>query len=189
MAEPSPLPEPASLEVLIYPAPVLRKVARAVQRIDAQLAAIAERMIELMVEHEGVGLAGPQVGLPLRLFVMSPSGEADDARVVINPEIIARGRSRDTLVEGCLSLPEIRGKIERPVTITWRYQDLEGTVHEERLTGFPARVAQHEFDHLEGILITDRMRPAERRRAERQLLELAARSRAGLERETPASSG
>ncbi len=172
-----------TLAVVIYPDPVLRKRAQPVTRIDDALIAIAHRMLELMVEHKGVGLAGPQVALSERIFVMSPSGEREDGRVVINPEILARG-GRVTDTEGCLSLPEIHGKIERARSIRWRYYDLEGKLIEEELRDFPARVAQHELDHLDGILITDRMRPAERAIVARQLRELEARA---LER-TPAAS-
>jgi peptide deformylase len=164
----------SSLEVVNYPDPVLRKTARPVTEIDDALVAISERMLELMVEHKGVGLAGPQVALSTRLFVMNPTGEPEDNRVVINPQVLAR-RGRESMTEGCLSLPDIQGKIERPTWIRWRYFDLDGGEVTEELSGFPARVAQHEIDHLDGILITDRMRPAERSVAERQLRDLEER--------------
>ncbi|GIW71762.1 MAG: peptide deformylase [Planctomycetota bacterium] len=184
--------DPDALRVLIYPAPVLRRTAEPVTEIDERLVAICRRMLAMLPEHRGVGLAAPQVGLSRRFFVMNPSGEPGGERVVINPRILARA-GRAIMVEGCLSLPEIEGKIERASWIRMSYYDLEGREQLVELRDFEARVAQHEIDHLDGILIVDRMRPAERAVAARQLRELQERAarraaRAGQRAEDPAPS-
>src|SRR5262249_44198156 len=123
--------------------------------------AVVSRMKELMVEHKGVGLAGPQVGLPLRIFVWSPEGELAEAKAFINPEI-SQERGSVEGEEGCLSLPEIRAKITRFKHIKISAQDEFGKPFEMDLDEFPARVAQHENDHLDGVLILDRMSPVAR---------------------------
>lgn len=154
-------PDPATLQIVNYPAPVLKKVAEEVEEFDDWLRAVVSRMKELMVEHKGVGLAGPQVGLPLRIFVWSPEGELAEARAFINPEISNERGSVDG-EEGCLSLPEIRAKITRYEHIKISAQDEFGKPFEMDLDEFPARVAQHENDHLDGVLILDKMSPVAR---------------------------
>lgn len=155
-SRPASRPEPAGLQVLHWPAPVLKQVAKPVKEIDPWVQQVIDRMIALMTEHEGVGLAAPQVGLPLRLFVMSPTGKTEDARVIINP-VITEQQGEDEKEEGCLSLPEIRAKITRAVQLKLTGLDQHGKAITETLEGFPARIVQHENDHLDGILILDRM--------------------------------
>ncbi len=141
--------------MVIWPADVLTTPAREVATIDPWLQAVAEKMKALMQEHKGVGLAAPQVGIGLRMFVMSETGKAQEASVWINPTL---NDSADELIseEGCLSLPEIRGDVARAKEITLRGMNLQGQWVEARLGDFPARIAQHESDHLAGILILDR---------------------------------
>ena len=150
-----PRPSPENLRVVIWPADVLTTPAREVATIDPWLQAVAEKMKALMQEHKGVGLAAPQVGIGLRMFVMSETGKAQEASVWINPTL---NDSADELIseEGCLSLPEIRGDVARAKEITLRGMNLQGQWVEARLGDFPARIAQHESDHLAGILILDR---------------------------------
>lgn len=149
-------PDPAKLKVLHWPAPVLQTMADPVGKVDAWLHQVIDRMIALMGEHEGVGLAAPQVGLPLRLFIMSVTGKTEDVRVIINPEL-SEQRGEEEKEEGCLSLPEIRAKIIRATSLQLTGMNPEGKPISEKLEGFPARIVQHENDHLDGILILDRM--------------------------------
>ena len=149
-------PDPASLQVLNWPAPVLKQVARPVAELDPWIDQVIERMISLMINHEGVGLAAPQVGIPLRLFIMSPTGKAEDVRVIINP-IISERQGEEEKEEGCLSLPEIRAKIIRATALRLSGIQRDGTPFTQMLEGFPARIVQHENDHLDGVLILDRM--------------------------------
>ena len=162
------------LEILTYPDPALRRVARPLERIDDEVRARAKRMLELMYAGKGVGLAAPQVGWSVRLIVANPTGKPEDERIFINPEVRNR-RGREVGVEGCLSLPEITGKIERAKKVELAAYDLDGREFKLDLDDFAARVIQHECDHLEGILIIDRMSPAERSRVERNLRELIRR--------------
>ncbi len=120
------------------------------------------RMFELMYEHRGIGLAANQVALPYRLFVINPSGDPDlkdEEFVFINPEIVRRNGSEES-EEGCLSLPEIYGPVPRATRIVVDAFNLAGEQFEMDLTGLDARVVQHEYDHLEGVLFPDRVSAA-----------------------------
>ena len=149
---------PETLQVVTYPAPILKKPAEEVVHFDGWLAAVAQRMIQLMVEHKGVGLAAPQVGLPLRLFIIAPGGKAEEAQIIINP-VISGESGEDEMEEGCLSLPDIRAKIVRYTHIHLDATDLAGRPVAFDLDEYPARIVQHETDHLDGVLIIDRMSP------------------------------
>ncbi len=168
-----------SLRIVDYPDPVLRRRAEEVDPSDARVRSVALRMIELMHEAEGVGLAAPQVGLSWRLFVTN-AGEADPVdRVFMNPvlRITAPDGSRsplELLEEGCLSLPGIHVQVRRPRHAAIEAIGLDGEPVSMAAEGFLARVWQHEFDHLEGVLLLDRMGPRDRlgnRRAIRDLEE------------------
>ncbi len=147
--------------------PVLRQRAR---RLDAAVLRspavqkLIDDMIETMHEYHGVGLAAPQVHEDLRLFVAMLDDEPEelgDAFVVVNPEIVAESAGTEEGWEGCLSVPDIRGMVPRHVDITLRSLDRHGESQELRLRQFSARVAQHEADHLDGVLFFDRMRSME----------------------------
>jgi peptide deformylase len=153
--------QPAELSVLRYPAPSLRMKARAVLKIDDHVKAVAARMIDLMHQHNGVGLAAPQVGLPWRMFVTDAPDDGGP-KVYINPKLAVAGDEYGTAEEGCLSLPGIHVDIERPLAITMTAMDLDGKEIIVTSDAFPARVWQHEFDHLNGVLIIDRLSPKER---------------------------
>lgn len=169
--------DPARLAILRYPHPVLRRRAEPIaspgDRVADNVRAVAERMIELMHEAPGIGLAAPQVGLPWRLFVANWTGNAGDDHVFINPELADPTRDTEPRDEGCLSLPEITAEITRPAGVTVRATGLDGQRFEMTDHGsLAARVWQHEFDHLEGVLILDRMTRIDRmanRKAIRQL--------------------
>jgi peptide deformylase len=143
--------------------PVLRRRARALDASDLKnpgLQKFFDDMIETMYEYNGVGLAAPQVHESLRVFVAmldEEPGEESQAVVVINPDIIANADAKEEGWEGCLSIPDIRGMVPRHKDITVKALDRKGKSVELRLKGFPARVAQHETDHLDGILFFDRM--------------------------------
>jgi peptide deformylase len=147
----------ARLGVIRYPDPRLREVATPVEDpTDPCVRALVDRMFELMFSSRGVGLAAPQVGVTVRLFVGSPTFEASDRRVYVNPEIIALEGRQDG-EEGCLSFPQISISVRRYAKATIRATDLEGNVFEETGSELTARLFQHETDHLDGRLLVDKM--------------------------------
>lgn len=150
------------LDIVKYPDPVLKRVSKPIAEIDDDVREKARLMIDLMYRDKGVGLAAPQVGWSARLFVMNPTGKPEDVRIFVNPTISGKSKTVERSNEGCLSIPEVNGKIERALKIRIEGYDLDGQAVSLDLEGFPARICQHEFDHLEGILIIDRMSPAER---------------------------
>ena len=159
------------LGIIYYPDPRLKKMSRPVSVFDTALRDTVVQMFRLMREHRGVGLAAPQVGKNVRLFVMNPSGEAGDDRVYINP-VLSDAGGDDEAEEGCLSLPDIHVKVVRSKKLRIAAQDLEGNSFEETGSGFVTRVWQHEFDHLNGILLTDRMGPVAKMQNRKKLKEL-----------------
>lgn len=149
----------SDLRIVHFPHPALRWKSKDVTRIDAQLKDWIAQMFELMYEARGIGLAANQVGLPYRLFVINPSAdpaEKELEQVFINPQIIKRNGSEDA-EEGCLSLPEIYGPVTRAERITVEAFDLSGENFAYELGGIHARVVQHESDHLDGVMFTDRI--------------------------------
>ncbi len=170
-----PRPDPAALDIVIWPDPILTRRADDVGTIDSWLLQVVERMKQLMESHEGVGLAAPQVGLSLRLFVMAEKAKADQAVAVINP-VLELDSQTEQAEEGCLSLPGIRGQVMRAKKITLTGYDLKGDPISMPLEGFPARIAQHENDHLDGVLIISRMPPSARIALGKKLRELRTRS-------------
>jgi peptide deformylase len=161
--------DPSNLFIVHYPAAVLRQRATAIPGGDEETRRVAQRMIELMFQAEGIGLAAPQVGLPWRMFVVhvppneerspetDPAGATASPLVLIDPVLSDPNGAPEPYEEGCLSLPEITGEVLRPPTITVTATDLEGRRFTRRAMGLLARCLQHEFDHLEGVLILDRM--------------------------------
>lgn len=154
--------DPEGLRLVLYPDPGLKQRCVRVPAVDDRVRACVDRMFELMREAEGVGLAAPQVGLPLRLFVANWTGEPGDDHAYINPELFDPGRRSAAEEEGCLSLPNVRVEVDRPKKIRIRALDRNGAGFEDSGDGLKARVWQHEFDHLEGRLITDRMSEVDR---------------------------
>jgi peptide deformylase len=151
-----------SLQVIQYPHPTLRHRSKPLKRVDAELRKIVDEMIELMYEHEGVGLAANQVDLPYRLFVANEQGDPDATefeQVFINP-VLSGGRGQDEDEEGCLSIPGIRAPVVRNSKIKIQAFDLSGNEISAELDGLMARIAQHETDHLDGTLFIDRLGPA-----------------------------
>jgi peptide deformylase len=144
--------------------PVLRERARPLDKSDIKSAAmqkLIDDMIDTMHEYHGVGLAAPQVHEALRVFVALLDDDPDaksEAAVIINPEIVANGSATEEGWEGCLSIPDIRGMVPRYTDIRVKALDRTGRAIELPLKDFPARVAQHETDHLDGVLFFDRMK-------------------------------
>ena len=159
------------LSIVLYPDPRLRKMSKPVERFDPAFKELALRMFQLMREHRGVGLAAPQVGENIRMFVMNHTGETSDDRVYVNPEL-TEAEGTDEAEEGCLSLPGINAKVIRDKSMKMRAQDLEGNWFEETASGYRARVWQHEFDHLNGTMIIDRMGAVAKMAAKKTLREL-----------------
>lgn len=162
----------SDLEIVKYPDPVLRRVAKPIAAVTDEVRALASAMIALMYKDKGVGLAAPQVSQSVRLFVMNPTGEPQDERIFVNPQILEKSKAKAKSNEGCLSLPDVNGKIERHLKIRLSALDADGREIELDLEEFPARVAQHEIDHLDGVLIIDRMSLAEKTIADRKLKDL-----------------
>jgi peptide deformylase len=149
----------AKLEIIQFPEPVLRETAAPVEKIDEETLRLLDDMLETMRAAPGVGLAAPQVGLPLRLFVMDPSRDEEkpDPHFIINPEILDQGNEMRVYEEGCLSLPGLYAEVERPARILMRYVDRGGEQREHWFEGHAATVAQHEFDHLNGVMFIDHL--------------------------------
>jgi peptide deformylase len=167
-------PTPAdtqNLRIIRYPDPRLRQVSRPVQTFGPELVALVEKMFELMRQDRGVGLAAPQVGVNLRLFVMNPTGKPSDDRAYVNP-VLSDPSGDDEAEEGCLSLPKITVKVVRSRRIRITATDAEGKTIEEAADGYVARIWQHEVDHLDGILLLDKMGSLDKLAARRTLREL-----------------
>jgi peptide deformylase len=150
--------------VYVYGSPVLRKVAVNISPDYPKLRELIEDMFETMHNSDGIGLAAPQVGLTIRLFVIDASPLADEhpemqnfKRVFINAKIVERTGEIITYNEGCLSIPNIREDVDRPESVVIKYVDENFEPKEERFDGLAARIIQHEYDHLDGILFTDKV--------------------------------
>jgi len=153
------------LPIVAYGHPVLRKPAEKIDADYPEFAKLLEDMFETMYNAKGVGLAAPQIGKPIRIFIVDGSpmqdtfddGEDLDGwkKVFINPEMIEESGDEWGFDEGCLSIPDVIEEVFREEDILIRYQDENFETHEERFSGIKARIIQHEYDHLEGKLFTD----------------------------------
>lgn len=152
------------LKIVYYGNPLLRRKCKPIAQITDEIRKLAADMIETMIAHNGVGLAAPQVGRDVRIFVMREEimkeegdFEFSSPEVVINPTLSQPSLETQTGPEGCLSIPGLHLEIQRPQSITIRYQNLLGESKEEKLENFRARVFMHENDHLNGTLTIDRV--------------------------------
>ncbi len=182
-------------EILEVPDPRLKTISEPVTVFDDELRTLVADMFETMYDAPGIGLAAIQVGVPKRVLVIDLQPDDEDAepvacdhdghhhhhyptrkepRVFVNPEILNPAVELATYQEGCLSVPEIFADVDRPATCRVRYQDLDGTVHEEDLDGLMATCIQHEMDHLEGILFIDHLSRLKRQMALKKLQKLRA---------------
>lgn len=151
------------LEVRILGDPVLRQRAVEVKEISAETRRLVSDMFETMYAEEGVGLAAPQVGISERIIVVDPQQDDLAAFALINPEITETGKETEKGEEGCLSIPGLRDIVERSYHIVVRGLTPEGEQRELTLEGLPARIIQHEVDHLDGILFIDRVSALKRK--------------------------
>lgn len=156
--------------IIAYGLPVLKKKARAIEKDEIDVQKLKEDMYETMYYAQGVGLAAPQIGLDIRVFVVDASPMTEDEpdavaikKIFINPEKIEEEGKEWSFEEGCLSIPGIREQINRQEKIRLRYYDENWKEHEEEFTGIVARIIQHEYDHLEGVLFTDKLSPFKKR--------------------------
>lgn len=150
------------MEIITLGNDVLRQKALPIQDIDSQVKALAQQMIETMHQGRGIGLAGPQVGLLQRIFVVHIDGESP--RVFINPTIIGTSPELSQYEEGCLSIPGLYADVTRPEKITVQAWNERGRPFTLDAEGLLARVIQHEYDHLEGVLFIDRLSEPKRNR-------------------------
>lgn len=164
------------LPIYAYGQPVLKKKAQDIQPDYPGLNELIDNMWETMYFAEGVGLAAPQIGRAIRIFLVDTSQiEREDReeeglkKVFINAHKVEEGGSEWPYEEGCLSIPDVRGEVERPAQIRLRYRDENFEEQEEVFTGFNARVIQHEYDHIDGILFTEHLKPIKRRLVRRKL--------------------
>lgn len=161
------------LPIRYYGDPVLRAKAKPLEKITQEIIELAHNMIETMILNNGVGLAAPQIGKSIRLYVCRDEiknfeGEytLGEPKVMVNPVLTNPSEETVTQVEGCLSIPGLHLNIERPKAIYIRYQNLSGEFIEEELTDYFARVNMHENDHLNGTLHIDRASAQDRKKAE-----------------------
>jgi peptide deformylase len=166
--------------VTVYGDPILRKRAKNISPDMDGLKEIIENMWETMYYSDGIGLAAPQVGMPIRLFVIDASPYAEEEphlndfkKVFINPEIIEISGEEWVMNEGCLSLPEIREDVSRQETVHITYFDENFEQQKETYNGYAARVIQHEYDHLEGKLFIDYLSPLKKRLLKSKLTSIA----------------
>lgn len=164
-------PAEPTIPILLHPDPRLRARARAVGPGDAdRVRALAPRMLAAMYAAPGIGLAAPQVGEALRLVVVDlQPDERPEPMVLVNPEVVAAGEARAVREEGCLSLPGLYADVERPAVVRVRWRDLDGARREVEAEGLLAVCLQHEIDHLDGVLFTDRLSPLKRNMLLRRL--------------------
>jgi peptide deformylase len=154
----------AILEIIETPDPRLRTISAPVEAVDDDLRRLMDDMLETMYDAPGIGLAAIQVGVPKRVLVIDLQDDDPETgeRVktpmyFVNPEIIEESEELSVYSEGCLSVPEMFGDVERPATIRARWLDYDGTAHEEQLDGLLATCLQHEMDHLNGVLFIDHL--------------------------------
>lgn len=161
------------LRVITYPHPTLRRKARPLRRVDAELRSMVAEMFELMYKHAGCGLAATQVDLPYRLFIVNESGDRtlkDQEMVFLNP-VLSKHKGSEEDEEGCLSLPGLYAPVRRPAQVSIEAYDLSGKQIKLDAKERFARVLQHENDHLDGVLFIDRLSPTQRLAAKDQIEE------------------
>jgi peptide deformylase len=171
------------LPIFAFGQPVLKKIAAPIGPDYPELAALIDNMWETMYHADGVGLAAPQIGQAIRLFVIDTlqinrDKKDKDAKefaqpgfkkVFINAQVLEETGEPWNYEEGCLSIPNIRGDVERPDTLRIRWQDESFETFEDTFTGVNARVIQHEYDHIQGVLFTEKLKPLKKRLIQRRL--------------------
>ncbi|MBE0673438.1 MAG: peptide deformylase [Bacteroidales bacterium] len=166
--------------VVVYGHPVLRKVAEDISRDYPGLDNLINDMFETMYHAEGVGLAAPQIGKSVRIFVVDGTPLAEDEpemegfkMVFINARILEKSGDVMPMTEGCLSIPNLREEVNRESVLRMSWYDEKWEFHDEVFTGYKARVIQHEYDHLDGVMFTDKVSPLRRRLLQRKLTDIS----------------
>lgn len=146
------------MEIVFFPHPTLRHKSKPLKRVDRELKEIVRAMFDTMYEAKGIGLAANQVDLPLQLFVINTAGKKGEGEelVFVNP-VIDQPKGSEEAEEGCLSIPGVNGRVNRPATIHVSAYDIDGNEIDMVADGLLARAIQHEYDHLQGVLFIDRM--------------------------------
>ena len=165
-------------DILILPDKRLRQVAEPVKKIDAAIRKLVADMLETMYDAPGIGLAAVQIGTPMRVVTMdlAKKEEPKQPQVFINPEIVWWSEETATYEEGCLSIPEFYGEVERPAQVKVTYLDLDGEPCEVEANGLFATCLQHEIDHLNGILFIDHLSKLKRDRVTKKFAKAAKRA-------------
>jgi len=176
------------LPIIAYGDPLLKRESEEITADYPSLDLLVENMFETMYQAKGVGLAAPQVGLNIRLFIVDGAPFADEEgdepdpravgmetfkKVFINPVIEEESGEVWAFQEGCLSIPKIRENVHRKSEILLSYYDENWAFHEERFSGYAARIIQHEYDHIEGVLFTDRLNPLKKKLVQKKLKQIA----------------
>jgi peptide deformylase len=168
------------LPIVAYGASVLKKKAVDINEDYPALSDLIDNMFETMYYAHGVGLAAPQIGLSIRLFIVDANPFAEDdaslkhfKRIFINAQIVEESGDKWKFNEGCLSIPGVREDIERNPQITIRYMDENFITHTETFDGMKARIIQHEYDHIEGVLFTDKVSPLKKRLLKGKLIDIS----------------
>lgn len=156
------------LDIVLWPDPVLLEGTEPIEEVTEEIREVVGEMRRVMFESRGVGLAAPQVGIAKRLMLVCPSGEPGEEEVILNPELLEH-EEVELGEEGCLSFPQLYGRVARPARIRVKYQDLELRDRELVIVGFIARVFLHELDHLNGMVFIERMLPEDRQKIETSL--------------------
>lgn len=156
--------------IVVYGHAVLKKVAADIEEDHPDLKKLIDDLFDTMYHSEGLGLAAPQIGKSLRIFVIDGAPVAEDEpelagfkKAFINAQIVEKSGEKVPMNEGCLSIPNIREEVKRESHIRIQYYDENGEYHDEVFEGYKARIIQHEYDHLEGILFVDRINPLRKR--------------------------
>jgi peptide deformylase len=165
---------------MLYGSPVLRKVSKEASNDYEGLDALINNMFETMYKADGIGLAAPQIGLSLRIFVVDAAalkeddpGLEDFKKAFINPVIVHEDGEDISINEGCLSIPQIREDVVRKQGIHVQYYDEDWKYHNEEYDGIKARIIQHEYDHLQGILFTDKVSPLNKKLLKSKLMDIS----------------
>jgi peptide deformylase len=164
--------------IVVYGNPVLKKRAVEIKKGEIDVKQLAADMYETMEGADGIGLAAPQIGKSIRMFVIDATKLEDEEigefrQIFINPTIIKEDGDEWAFEEGCLSIPEIREEIYRQEKLTIKYFDENWVAKKQNFTGLKARIIQHEYDHIEGVLFTDHLTPFKRRLLKGRLLDIS----------------
>ncbi|XP_024029493.1 peptide deformylase 1B, chloroplastic isoform X2 [Morus notabilis] len=159
VASPADLQFEPPLKIVVYPDPILRAKNKRIDSFDDNLKKLVHEMFDVMYKTDGIGLSAPQVGMNVQLMVLNPAGErgVGEEIVLVNPRVSRYSKKMVLFNEGCLSFPGIYADVQRPESVKIDARDVNGARFTVNLSGLPARVFQHEFDHLQGVLFFDRM--------------------------------